>query len=63
MTKKDYINFAELLRYVKKEVTNQGWTTKDDVHREFLEGIADILEEDNERFDRNTFFNYVETGK
>jgi len=55
MTRKDYIKFADLLRYVR-EAKEAGQEITDDW---VILAVANIFGEDNPRFDRDRFFNAV----
>jgi len=54
MTRKDYVKFAELAKTHLTDKSNQPADYA--VLKVFIDGIVDILAEDNPRFDRVKFY-------
>ena len=56
MTKKDYINFAEMFVDMYSNATE---ITEEQIIGEFVEKLTDILYQDNDRFDYQRFNEYI----
>ena len=61
MTRKDYVKFARVLRGIKPQ--NNGNVREYELRlsqwERMIEAIANILEDDNERFNRQKFYKEV----
>ena len=57
MTKKDYIKFANLFLKVREDKQWNGWNGQ--LEHEILNGIIKIFQDDNSRFNSDTFLNYI----
>ena len=56
MTKKDYIKFAKLLRSINVKFDKVGFTLN---FNDLYNGLIEIFENDNPRFDEIRFKNYI----
>lgn len=63
MTRKDYILIAEALQYTWKEEVNQDDVTEERVFFDTAENIANALQKDNSRFNREHFLAVVRGEK
>ena len=57
MTKKDYIKFADLFLKLRSNKEWNGWNGQ--LEHELLYGMCKIFENDNSRFNNDTFLNYI----
>ena len=57
MTKKDYIKFADLFLTLRSNKEWNGWNGQ--LEHEILNGMCRIFENDNSRFNNDTFLNYI----
>ena len=57
MTKKDYIKFADLFLKLRDNKEWNGWNGQ--LEHELLNVMCKIFENDNSRFNNNTFLNYI----
>ena len=62
MTKKDYIEFAKVIKGTLHEVkTEKTGVSTEGAINSIVGGIADVCQQDNPLFDRDKFFAYIYT--